>query len=220
MKNVVLTFDDACRSHLEFVVPILEQYGFGATFFICHPGKWYQEITDAHLQPSECVEFFKHGFEIGNHTMNHPSLPELSEEDCRNEIVVLNDLFQKNGVPTPVSFAYPGGPYAVNAAAFLPEYGIRFARTTEEALWTGETDLMRIPSFSICDTREAKFAQGLELLGDRDDAALVLLYHGVPDLAHRHVTTGEELFKAHMKYLADNDFNVLSMADYGQRIAE
>ena len=52
------------------------------------------------------------------------------------------------------------------------------------------------------------------------DAALVLLYHGVPDLAHRHVTTEEELFKTHMKYLADNDFNVLSMADYGQHIAE
>ena len=36
------------------------------------------------------------------------------------------------------------------------------------------------------------------------DAALVLLYHGVPDLAHHHVTTEEELFKTHMKYLAEN----------------
>ena len=220
MKNAVLTFDDACRSHLEFVVPILKQYGFGATFFICHPEKWYQEIADAHLQISECAEFFKHGFEIGNHTMNHFSLPKLSEEECRNEIVVLNDLLLKNGVPAPVSFAYPGGPYAANAAAILPEYGIRFARTTEEALWTKETDLLRIPSFSICDSRAAKFSEALELLGDRDDAAPVLLYHGVPDLAHRHVTTEEELFKTHMKYLADNGFNVLSMADYGRRIAQ
>ena len=31
MKTIVLTFDDACRSHLEIVVPILEKYGFGAT---------------------------------------------------------------------------------------------------------------------------------------------------------------------------------------------
>ena len=129
----------------------------------------------------------------------------------------MNDLLQKHGIPSPVSFAYPGGPYAANAAAFLPEYGIRFARTTEEALWTKETDLMRIPAFSICDTREEKFSEGLALLGDREDAALVLLYHGVPDLAHRHVTTEEDLFKTHMKYLADNDFNVLSMADYGKR---
>ena len=166
---------------------------------------------------SECVEFFKHGFEVGNHTMNHPSLPKLDEKECRNEFAVMNDLLQKHGIPSPVSFAYPGGPYAANAAAFLPEYGIRFARTTEEALWTKETDLMRIPAFSICDTREEKFSEGLALLGDREDAALVLLYHGVPDLAHRHVTTEEELFKTHMKYLADNDFNVLSMADYGKR---
>ena len=84
MKNAVLTFDDASRSHFEFAVPLLKQYGFG----------------------------------------------------------------------------------------------IRFARTTEEALWTKETDLMRIPAFSICDTREEKFAEGLALLGDREDAALVILYHG------------------------------------------
>ena len=32
-KLVVLTFDDGCISHTEFVVPLLEEYGFGATFF-------------------------------------------------------------------------------------------------------------------------------------------------------------------------------------------
>jgi len=34
-RVVVLTFDDASRSHATFVAPLLEKYGFGATFFIC-----------------------------------------------------------------------------------------------------------------------------------------------------------------------------------------
>ena len=84
MKNAVLTFDDASRSHFEFAVPLLKQYGFG----------------------------------------------------------------------------------------------IRFARTTEEALCTNGTDLTRIPAFSISNTREKNFSDGLARLGDREDAALVILYHG------------------------------------------
>jgi len=35
-KVVVLTFDDAVKSHRTFVAPLLKELGFGATFF-CHP---------------------------------------------------------------------------------------------------------------------------------------------------------------------------------------
>lgn len=217
MKNIVLTFDDACRSHLEIAVPVLKQYGFGATFFISQPKIWFQDIPDAHLCPEECVEFFKQNFELGNHTMNHPDLRMLGENECRNEIVMINDLLKKNGIPSPVSFAYPGGRYAENAAKILPESGIRFARTTEHALWTKETDPLRLPCYSVCNRQLENFTEGLELLGEREDAALILLYHGVPDLAHPRCTTDAELFKDHMKYLADNDYHVVSMFDYGRQ---
>lgn len=218
MKNVVLTFDDACRSHLEIAVPVLKEYGFGATFFISQPVVWFQDIPDAHLRPEEIIALFNQGFELGNHTMNHPGLQILEETECRNEISQMNDLLKKIGAPAPVSFAYPGGPYAEKAAKILPEYGIHFARTTEHALWTKETNPLRIPCYSVCNKQLENFTEGLELLGEREDAALVLLYHGVPDLAHSHCSTDADIFKAHMKLLADNDYRVVSMADYGQQI--
>ena len=42
-KTVVLTFDDAQRSHLEFAAPILERHGFGATFFVT--AVWMKDKT-------------------------------------------------------------------------------------------------------------------------------------------------------------------------------
>ena len=33
-KLVVLTFDDASRSHVEVAAPLLKRHGFGATFFV------------------------------------------------------------------------------------------------------------------------------------------------------------------------------------------
>ena len=219
MKTIVLTFDDACRSHLEIVVPILEKYGFGATFFISQPECWF-ETPNAHLTKTEIVDFYKRGFELGNHTMNHPDLRILSDPECRSEISLMNDLIKDTGAPSPVSFAYPGGPYAENAAKLLPDHGIRYARTTEHSLWTKETDPLRIPCYSVCNKQLNNFREGLELLGTREDAALVLLYHGVPDIAHEHCTTDPEIFADHMKYLHDNGYQVLSMADYGNRICQ
>ena len=35
-RTVVLTFDDAVRSHLDFVAPLLKEHGFQATFFVSH----------------------------------------------------------------------------------------------------------------------------------------------------------------------------------------
>ncbi len=35
-RIIVLTFDDAVKSHRTTVVPLLKELGFGATFFVCH----------------------------------------------------------------------------------------------------------------------------------------------------------------------------------------
>lgn len=37
-KTVVLTFDDAVKTHLTVVAPLLKQHGFRATFFITQFG--------------------------------------------------------------------------------------------------------------------------------------------------------------------------------------
>ena len=43
-KLVVLTFDDAVKSHRTFVAPLLKELGFGATFFVTH--KWMDDPTN------------------------------------------------------------------------------------------------------------------------------------------------------------------------------
>jgi len=43
-KLIVLTFDDAVKSHRTFVAPLLKELGFGATFFITH--KWMEDRTN------------------------------------------------------------------------------------------------------------------------------------------------------------------------------
>lgn len=216
-KTVVLTFDDACKSHLELVVPTLLKYGFGATFFISLPEHWLREFPDAFLSGEEIAEIWKNGFEIGNHTLTHAYLPEKDDEECRCELSKLNGFLAEYHIPEPVSFAYPGGPYAENAAKILPEFNLRYARTTEHAIWEkGKTDPLRLPCFAVCDKDAANFDRALELLGDGGkERAAVILYHGVPDDAHPWCNTSPELFEKQMKYLYDNGYSVVSMKEFG-----
>src|SRR6266700_2359834 len=67
-KLVVLTFDDAVKSHRTFVAPLLKELGFGATFFVTH--KWMDDRTNF-MTWQDIAEINEVGFEIGNHSWTH-----------------------------------------------------------------------------------------------------------------------------------------------------
>ncbi|MBQ9772030.1 MAG: polysaccharide deacetylase family protein [Lentisphaeria bacterium] len=213
-RTVVLTFDDACKSHLENVAPILKKYGFNATFFICRFNDEWRKKNQKHLLTGkEIKELSDMGFEIGNHTWNHPDLKTLSEAEISEEIGKLNDFFAENGIPKPVSFAYPGGPFAENAVPVLKKHGLIAARTTEQVPWNlKKHDLMQTPSFPL--QKNSPHAFYFSLGGADANNVPVLLFHGVPDLVHEWVDTAPEFFAKCMKYLYDNDYRVISMKQY------
>src|ERR1051326_541199 len=67
-KTVVLTFDDAVKSQLTAVAPLLKQNGFGATFFISHG--WMTD-REHFMSWADVAKLHEMGFEIGNHTWTH-----------------------------------------------------------------------------------------------------------------------------------------------------
>ena len=215
-RTVVLTFDDACKSHLETVAPLLKKYGFNATFFVCRfTEEWRKKNEKYLLGGSELKQLSDMGFEIGNHTWNHPDLKKLSDDEISKEIESLNDFLKQNGIPEPVSFAYPGGPYAENAVPVLKKYGLITARTTENGPWNlKKQDLMRVPCTPLQKDNKLAFYHAVSS-GEKGEVP-VILFHGVPDIVHDWVNTSPECFAAFMKYLYDNDYRVISMKQYLQ----
>lgn len=207
-KTVVLTFDDACKSHLENVAPVLKQYGFNATFFICRfSDEWRRKNRKYQLTGKEVKKLSDMGFEIGNHTWNHI----CPQAEMEKEIVSLNEFLAENGVPKPVTFAYPGGPFAEHAVPFLKKHGIVAARTTVQEPWDlKKQDLMQVPSYPLQKDSVHAFYYAVGFNADEDHVP-VLLFHGVPDPVHDWVNTSPEFFRKCMKYLYDNGYRVISM---------
>src|SRR4051812_39072984 len=61
-KLVVLTFDDASKSHYTVARPLLLKYGFGATFFITEGWDFASNKKD-YLSWEEIARLHKDGFE-------------------------------------------------------------------------------------------------------------------------------------------------------------
>jgi len=101
-KVVALTFDDGPDPR--FTLPILDtlkEYQTPATIFMVGNNvKTYPDIVKRVLQE---------GHEIRNHTMTHPELPDLTQEQANAEIESCSQVIAKTTGKQPIYFRPPKG---------------------------------------------------------------------------------------------------------------
>jgi peptidoglycan/xylan/chitin deacetylase (PgdA/CDA1 family) len=222
-KLVVLTFDDAVKSHRNFVAPLLKELGFGATFFVTHG--WMQD-TEYFMSWRDIGDIHAIGFEIGNHSWTHAdfSVPRNAAR-LGGELALVENELKKVRVPTPVSFAYSGNFFGPEALQILRERGYRLARRggSPEAeygtLQVGPAfDPRRHHPLLIPTTGDAYPQWTLEhfvhiVSQAKAGRAAVLQFHGVPDVKHPWVHTPPDSFRQYMSYLKDHGYRVIALRE-------
>lgn len=222
-KLVVLTFDDAAKSHYTHARPLLKRFGFGATFFVTEGFDFPTNKID-YMTWEEIAELDRDGFEIGNHTRDHMNVSKESINQLEEQIGAINKKCEAYKIKRPVSFCYPGNAIVLEALPILQRLGFKFARRGGApeyeyregfgfAFEPGKDHPLLIPSAG--DARPAwtldDFVRAVSQA--REGRIAVLQFHGVPDTAHAHVNTSAEQFDGYMNYLAKNGFKVIAMRD-------
>ena len=88
-KKIAITFDDGpSTANTNAILDLLEQYNAKATFFVC--GERLTISTKSTVQRTIAL-----GCEIGNHTVSHKYLTEISEAEILQEIRETNDKIAK-----------------------------------------------------------------------------------------------------------------------------
>src|SRR5262245_52636974 len=227
-KLVVLTFDDASKSHFTVVRPLLKKHGFRATFFVTEGFDFPTNRRD-YMSWQEIAQLHKDGFEIGNHTRDHLGVTDKTVRDLAAQIRGINDRCKEHGIPVPVSFAYPGNSLSKAALPILKDLGIRFARRggSPEYLYKEGRGFAYEPGLDhpllIPSAGDARPAWTLDDFKSAVNQAkhgkiAVLQFHGVPDTAHDWVTSSKEQFEGYLKYLADNRFRVIALRDLAKYV--
>lgn len=210
-RTVVLTFDDAVRSQITFVAPLLKELGFGATFYVCDFPRT-PEDEDKYMTWEQIAELNRLGFEVANHTRSHPSIGKITEAEIAEELDYIDRQCRTHGIPATTTFAYPGYGLNEKALPIFAERGFLFARAGGNRCYDPTADHpYLVPSFDIAGTDEQKVIGFLDQVAPGRVA--VLTVHGVPDLLHPWVNTPPELFGRYLHYLKDNGYTVLAMRD-------
>ena len=117
-KNVYLTFDLGYEAgYTDKILDILKENNVTATFF----------ITAHYLNTNEALvkKMIENGNDVGNHTVNHYSLPSISDEKIEEEIMKLHTaVYEKTGYEMKY-FRPPKGEYSERVLAKVNSLGYK-----------------------------------------------------------------------------------------------
>lgn len=222
-KGVVLTFDDAVKSHRTFVAPLLKEVGFRATFFVTHG--WMPD-TEFFMSWREIAEIHEMGFEIGNHSWTHADFSQpRNAARLAGELALVENELKRVGVPRPVSFAYSGNSFGPEAIKVLTECGYTFARRGEmpeveygKAIVGPLYDPAHHHRLLIPTTGDAypnwTFEHFQRVMSSGGEGRVIVLqFHGVPDVKHPWVNTEPDAFRKYVAFLKEQNFETLAVRD-------
>ncbi len=104
-KKIYLTFDEGYEAgYTKEILQVLKENKVPATFF----------ITAHYLntQPELVKQMIEENHIVGNHTVNHKSMPDLSDEQIKNEILTLHQAIYEKFQYEMKFFRPPKGEYS------------------------------------------------------------------------------------------------------------
>ena len=163
-KLLVVTFDDGYISTLTEAAPILERLGIPGTLFVPSEyigrpepmswegiDRWTEGPHSAELEPlswDQVRELAAAGWEIGSHSVSHPHLPRIGDEQLRHELTASKEkIAAELGRPC-TTIAYPYGDVddRVVAAAKVAGYELGVDLPNR---WRQDEEPLRIPRVGV-----------------------------------------------------------------------
>jgi peptidoglycan/xylan/chitin deacetylase (PgdA/CDA1 family) len=96
------------------------------------------------MDADQVVELRRRGHEIGSHTMTHPLLTQLDDEELEQELRTSRQTIEQWISESITSIAYPNGSYDDRVVRATRSAGYSYACTTENGLNTPHTDRLRL----------------------------------------------------------------------------
>ena len=133
-KPIILTFDDGYADAYTTALPILQQEGDTATFFIIS-----SFVGQPNYMTAEQIAQLKaDGMEVGSHTVDHKDLATMSYSQAYYEINTAAQGWDK-------VFAYPSGDYNSSTLQIVRSLGIVASVTTHFGVATELSDPEQLP---------------------------------------------------------------------------
>lgn len=170
---VVLTFDDADISFLEYALPVLDEFGYPSTIFavagrLGSQALWVKDERNAIplMTASQLKELDQRLVEIGSHSMTHRKLPELSALEAARELRDSKARLEDVLCRPVTAFAYPHGRYDAFTIELVAAAGYQYAYCTDgQRQCSNADDRFLLPRrYITCHDGIDSFAKKLDVI--------------------------------------------------------
>ena len=208
-RIVCICFDDGWLSEYVNATPILNQYGFKATFGIITK---YADYNDpAYMNWSDIENLAKNGEDIASHTYSHIALATLDNASIIYQLSQSKKDLNGHDI-NPQIFVYPDGSGSGNASveSLVQKYYLAARGTTENPFnITTPFDKFALPAHEILNTTTLpNFAK---IVNQANNSTIVVIYYHKIDSENVDTATTPQLFASEMQYLKDNNFTVMTL---------
>jgi peptidoglycan/xylan/chitin deacetylase (PgdA/CDA1 family) len=185
-KVVIINFDDSHKSQYTYAKPILDKYGFKATFFeVCNWVEAGHHNSDITTTWKDIAALQQDGMDIEAHTMIHPHINgSLSSADLDYEIGQSQQCLINHGINSTI-FAYPYGEGSNNSAV---------VNTVAKYYNLARTDSKSALTFLHCDGGGSSIGNNNEKINHTDCRAYFsngtltpANRYSINSWAHRHI---------------------------------
>lgn len=156
-KSVVLTFDDGHESNYTLALPVLQEYGFKAVFFITTG--WVG--TPHYMTEEQIMRLHQAGMGIGSHGVTHNFLVDLSNQQILQELMESREQLSDIIKQQVISFSAPGGRIDERVASIAREYLYTFISTSRPSYFEQSGSFLDIPRYALRHNESIVFFRNL-----------------------------------------------------------
>lgn len=147
-SHICMTFDDGNRTDYLTALPLLQQHGFSATFYVTT--RWIGQpgfVTASDLRGLHAA-----GMELGSHGHTHRYFDEMSADDLADELAKSTAILSEIVGCAVRTLGAPGGRLHPQLCAIARRNGIETVSTSQFGLLTSDSARLSIPRVPVLRT--------------------------------------------------------------------
>ena len=214
----LIVFDDGNSAQYDIAFKYMQSKGIVGTTYV----NGYNIGQNGVLTISNLIEMDAAGWIIANHTYDHATLTQVSEQEIYNEISEQINFLIRNGLNKGAyDLAYPGGYSNENVYIIMNELGIQTGRTTlgNPIENFNGLNLYQIPAYTLINTTSVSSVEGYIDNAMASDSTIVILFHNIVNSNPNEYEYLTSDFKKIIDYVAKSGINCININDLYQESA-
>jgi peptidoglycan/xylan/chitin deacetylase (PgdA/CDA1 family) len=203
---IVITFDDQHHTIYDVALPLMEKFGFQATNVI-NTGRigsgdrlTWQQVEDLE---------FHYGWETAGHTLHHPNLPFLNDEEALYQIEQDWINLKERGL-SHETFALPRGHATERDYEIIRRFYKNIRNSRDKRMYK-PIDRLNIGYFAYLSSYSAEEAIMRITEGILEKETLIVIgFHRFNDPNHTHSCTEAEFYRI-LKFIASLELEVVTL---------